>query len=600
MKKRLLAAFLVLVLVASAAGCGSVAENTKPEETTETSEETSSEEIAPAAEQKPEEAEMTFERNATDNVCLNQVGFFPEARKTFVTRLTDVSSEYSIIDVKTNEAVYTGSFTGTVEAKEAGESVLQGDFSDFTTPGEYVIQVSNGEESYPFEIKEGVYDDLLKELFLFFYRQRCGCAVEGDVAGKWAHPECHTAEANIYDTKDYKEVNGGWHDAGDYGRYIVAGATSVADMFMAYEDFTNLWKSDDLGIPESGNGIPDILDEARYELDWMLKMQDEATGGVYHKVSCGDFPGYVMPDGETKKLIIAPISPTATGDFAAVMAMASRIYAPYDSEFAKTALEVAVKAWDYLEANPNMEGFKNPPGIYTGEYGDGDSGDERYWAAVELLKVTGEQKYKDFAENSIRSRVPVGMGWDAMGTYANAAYLSLPEDLHDAELKGKIVETLKNVAGEYLNNVRTDGYMCDLGTNYCWGSNLSVCTYARLMLLTEKYAPEMEGLSTAAYDQLSYLLGQNAVSYSFVSGFGTKCTSNSHHRPSICKSSEMPGMVAGGPNGGCEDGIAGKALKGQPPAKCYIDDSGSYSTNEVAIYWNSPVLYLVSAIINQH
>ncbi|SDA75999.1 endoglucanase [Lachnospiraceae bacterium G11] len=602
MKKKYLALLLASVMTVSVMGCASNGTGTANEPSGEA--EINSEEAAvEAAESETEEniktkEEETVMRNASGNVNLNQVGFMPKARKTVVVRGENLNPEFRILDAKTDEEVFKGTLTGPVEAKEAAETVYQGDFSDFTTPGNYVVKVSNDEESYPFEIKDGVYDEALKEIFLFFYKQRCGCEVEESIVGKIAHGPCHTSDAQIYGTKEYKEVNGGWHDAGDYGRYVVAGATSIADMFMAYEDFPEIWKTDSVGIPESGNGIPDILDEARYELDWMLKMQDEATGGVYHKVTCIDFPGYVMPEAETKKLVLAPISPTATGDFAAVMAMASRIYRPFDEEFADKALEVAKKAWDFLEANPGMEGFKNPPEIHTGEYGDGDSSDERYWAAVELLKVTGEQKYKDYVSKALSGNVPFGFGWDTMGTYGNAAYLSLDESLQDAALKDKVLEACKNQANEYLNNVKTDGYMCDLGTNYIWGSNLSVCSFARLMLLVNKYCPDMKEMYTAAYDQISYLFGQNAVSYSFISGFGTNYTQNSHHRPSLATSSLVKGMVAGGPNGGKQDPCAGKALKDAPPAKSYIDHSESYSTNEVAIYWNSPVLYLLSAIIS--
>ena len=604
MRRKYIAFALALSLCAINVGCGSKEAALQEQAATETLEESAAvtEDSGVKEENEAENNEEGFEemRNASENVNLNQVGFLPNARKTVVVRGDNLSMDYSLIDIKTDEEVYKGTLTGPVDAKEADETVYQGDFSDFGTPGRYVVKISNDEESYPFTIGEGVYDDLLKDVFLFFYKQRCGCEVKEEIVGAIAHGPCHTDDAQIYGTKDYINVTGGWHDAGDYGRYIVAGAETVADMLMAYEDFPELWKSDSIGIPESGNGVPDILDEARYELDWMLKMQDPASGGVYHKVSCIDFPGYVMPQDETKKLVVAPISIAATGDFAAVMAMASRVYRPFDEEFADKALEVAKKAWEYIEANPNMEGFKNPPEIHTGEYGDDKIEDERCWAAVELLKVTGEQKYKDYAEKSLRNEVTCGFGWDDMGSYANTTYLSLDESLQNPEIREKVLEYNKAKALEYLNNVQTDGYMCDLGTNYCWGSNLSVCSYARLMLLTYKYCPEMKELYNAAYDQISYLLGQNAVGYSFISGFGGKSPENAHHRPSLASRSVVTGMVAGGPNGGHDDPCAGKALKDAPPAKSYIDNSESYSTNEVTIYWNSPVLYLLSAVINNN
>ena len=153
------------------------------------------------------------------------------------------------------------------------------------------------------------------------YLQRCGTAVQDSDFG---HAACHTGIATIYGTNDKIDVSGGWHDAGDYGRYIVPAAKSVADLLYAYDANPELY-SDNIGIPESGNGIPDILDEVRYELEWMKKMQ-RADGGVYHKVTCENFPGYVSPEAETAPLIVTPVSTTSTADFCASMALAYEFY----------------------------------------------------------------------------------------------------------------------------------------------------------------------------------------------------------------------------------------------------------------------------------
>ena len=186
------------------------------------------------------------------------------------------------------------------------------------------------------------------------------------LAGDFAHPVCHNTLARIYPTDRYIDVSGGWHDAGDYGRYVVPGAKTVADILLAYMHYPHAF-DDNLGIPESGNGIPDVLDEARYELEWLLKMQDKETGGVYHKVTGASFPGFVMPEDETEELILSPISLTATGDFAAVLAMAVPIYESLDLDFATKMKEAALFAWDYLAANKSFYGFMNPPSIATGE-----------------------------------------------------------------------------------------------------------------------------------------------------------------------------------------------------------------------------------------
>lgn len=532
------------------------------------------------------------------NVNLSQAGFLPGAKKSAVIRSEGIDGTFVLLDASGKE-VYQGKLTGPVDAGYADEKVYRADFSDFTTEGTYTVKVSNGDESYPFAIEKGVYDRMLKDSFLMLYRQRCGCEVTGEAALDFAHPVCHDTKALILGTDTYKDVSGGWHDAGDYGRYVVAGATSVADLFLTYEDYPELWEADDLGIPESGNGVPDILDEAKYELDWMLKMQDEQSGGVYHKVTCRDFPEFVMPEEEKEELVICPVSNTATGDFAAIMAKASAVYEQIDPAFAKTALAAAKKAYAYLEEHKSATGFKNPEGITTGEYPDGQFKDEMFWAATELYKVTGEDKYKQYAEELLDLYVLHGFGWQGMGSYGNITYLSLDPASVNADLRAKVEKEMEEKALTYLANSESDGYLVALGDNYCWGSNLSVCAYARQMLFAAKNgSSKKDDLMKASYDQLLYLLGQNATGYCFVTGYGELSPVNVHHRPSIAKGKMVPGMLVGGPDGAKEDSYVKSVLADMPPAKCYADNSQSYSTNEVTIYWNTPFVYLLSAEIS--
>lgn len=529
------------------------------------------------------------------NINLNQAGFLPEARKTAVIRSEGIDKTFSVLDTAGKE-VYTGSLTGPVEAQYASEQVFVADFSDFKEPGTYTITVSNGDESYPFAIGKDVYDQLLRDTFLMFYKQRCGTEVKEEIAGAFAHPVCHDTKALIYGTNTYKDVSGGWHDAGDYGRYVVAGATAVADLLLAYEDFPEIWDRDDCGIPESGNGIPDILDEARYELDWMLKMQDEKSGGVYHKVTCREFPEFVMPQDETEELVICDISNTATGDFSAVMAKAAGIYADIDPDFSQKALAASQKAYAYLEEHRSATGFKNPEEITTGEYPDGQYKDEMFWAAVELYRLTEEEKYKTYAEELLDLYVLHGFGWDSVGSYGNIAYLRMDEKLQNPELLAKLKEEIGKKAQIFLQNSRDDGYMVSLGENYCWGSNLSVCSNARQMMLASGWdTVNAAAYEQAAYDQMSYILGQNATGFCFVTGAGALSPEHPHHRPSEVQQKAMPGMVVGGPDGYGEDSYIKSAMAGTPPAKCYADNTQSFSTNEITIYWNSPFLYLLSA-----
>lgn len=525
----------------------------------------------------------------------NQIGYLPKARKTVVIRSENPGTTFSIKD-ETGNVVYTGKLSSAIDSVYEGEIVYQGEFTEYEEPGVYTVWSEDGESSFPFTIGEDVYDSLKKDVFHMLYLQRCGMELSNDLAGDFAHPVCHNTEAVVYGTNEKKEVNGGWHDAGDYGRYVVSGVETVEDLFLAYEDCPDVWNgvdADALDIPESGNQIPDILDEAKYELDWLLKMQDETTGGVYHKVTCLEFPGFIMPQDETEQLVLAPISTTATADFAAIMAKASVIYEQYDSAFARECILSAEKAWTFLEQNENMASYHNPEEILTGEYPDGQDKDEKFWASVELYKVTGDTKYKTFMEDIMDKYILHGFGWASMGSYGNIAYMSMEESLKNPSYEKKMKEEIAAKADKYLSNATEDGYHVLLGDGYNWGSNMTVCNAARQVLLAEEILGKQE-YGNCAYDQLQYLLGENSLSTCFVTGYGSLSPKNPHHRPSMATGKLMTGMLVGGPDSALEDSLAKSVLADKPAAKCYIDSDQSYSTNEVTIYWNSPFLYLLS------
>ena len=521
-------------------------------------------------------------------VAVNQVGYKPADKKIVVVKSDSSDDESFIIcDLSTNETVYTGKLGDKITDPGAGIDVRQGDFSDFAEAGDYYIVTAEG-ASYPFKVSEDPYKDIYKEAVLMLYRQRCGMAVEGDAAGYAAHAECHLKDAVVYGNEDItKDVTGGWHDAGDYGRYVVSGAEAVADLMMAYRDYDI--KDDDLGIPESGNGIPDILDEARYELDWMLKMQDDETGGVYHKVTGLAFPDTVPPEEETATMYLMPISTTATGDFAAVMAMASVIYKDIDPEFAESAYSAAEKAWDYVKDTEDTKGYKNPSDVSTGEYPDSNTNDEKYWAAAELY-LAGRDDLEDTVKAFIKDeKIVGGLGWIDMGTYADYD-LARSDKAVAEDAKAELIKD----ADEAVGKMAEAGYFTSMGDNYPWGSNMTAANQSQMLQMAYNVSGDAKYKEYAAL-QLDYLFGTNAMGYCFVTGFGTYSPKNPHHRPSQITDGVISGMLVGGPNGGLEDPYAQTVLEGQSPAMCYIDSSQSYATNEVAIYWNSPLIYAIAA-----
>lgn len=525
-------------------------------------------------------------------IVLNQVGYKPEDKKKVVFRAASQDSKFRVLSTSTKEVVYEGDINGSINNEAAGETDRFGDFSSVKTPGTYTIQTDGLGTSYQFTIAEDAYKNVFKDAVRFFYLQRCGQEIPEGLGGTWSHPACHTDLATIYGTNQKIDVSGGWHDAGDYGRYVVATSKAAADLLTAYDDNKAAF-GDDFNIPESGNGIPDVLDEIKYQLQWMLKMQDQTSGGVYHKVTCAGFPGHIMPQDEKNELIVCPISTTATGDFAAVMAMGYEHFKDIDKALAEKCLAAGEKAWTYLKDKPNTP-VSNPAGIVTGEYGDSDDSDERYWAAAQLFKATGDSKYDDAFKALASDKIKSGFGWQSVGDYGNMAYISAKNA--DQNVAGNIKNYIVNRAQNIVSLAKNDGYNVPNGTTgYYWGSNMDVNGNAIFLAKAYKLMPNEEYLDYAK-EAINYCFGKNSLGKSFVSGYGTDSMKNPHHRPSIAQGKAVPGMIAGGPNSRLEDTTAADNLEGLPPAKCYIDDKESYSTNEVDIYWNSPFVCAMAEV----
>ena len=535
----------------------------------------------------------TSDGPAASLINLNQVGYLPNAVKVAVMNGDAITDKASVVDCATGKAVYEGDVAAASMNKSTGRNEARFDFSSVTAPGTYKI-VAGDKESFEFKIGADVYDEAFKASLRMFYLQRCGMELTSDLAGDYAHPACHTEKATVFGTSEKIDVSGGWHDAGDYGRYVVSGAKAAADLMLAYKLYPNAF-DDALNIPESGNGVPDVIDEVRYELDWLFKMQN-SEGGVYHKVTCANFPGFVMPEEETEELIVTPVSTTATADFAAVMAMASVVFAEFDMPYSQRCLDAATRATNYLESHKGVEGTKNPDGIVTGEYPDDKDIDERIWAYAELYKATGEAVYDEEFSKLMQSGASCAadLGWQGVSAYAGYAYLSAPT-------KGKFYDA---VLASFMGGIAdveatasTDSYNSSL-KEYPWGSNMTIANNGMYVLLYDKIAGYEKG-DDISRQQMNYLLGTNGTGYCFLTGFGTLSPNSPHHRPSQAKKAAVPGMVAGGPNQNLEDPYAQNVLADTAPALCYADSDQAYSLNEVTIYWNSPVVFLFAYVKSQ-
>jgi len=547
-------------------------------------------------------------------IYVDQIGYLPDMEKK-VTIRSNKPMAFSVL--KSDGArVCGGQAHRKIENPAAGETDYVGDFSQVREPGCYYIMTDDHAESDYFVVCEKAYADLFQKSMEFFYLQRCGCELPQPAAGRYAHKACHTGMASVYGTDKKREVSGGWHDAGDYGRYVGPGAMAVAQLLYAWDRNPGLCGqyispertclSNEYGgtaniagrtTVDSSGQLPDFLRELKYELDWMMKLQRE-DGALYHKVTCRSFCGFIMPEKEEDELILSPVSVTATGDFAAVCAMAVRFYDNYDTEYGKKLAEASVKAYQAMKKMELPGGFKNPPEISTGEYGDENDADERYWAAAELYKTFGDEEYlKDF-EQLAREKIYQGYGWADMGSYGNLAYLTAGRPVN-GEIKAAITDSMIRTAKSLLKTADEDGYGTALtAEEYIWGSNLSVANNGLHLYDAYRLTGEKRFLD-AAGEQLHYLLGRNPMGLCYVTGCGTDAIKHPHHRPSGFLGKAMPGMLSGGP---CS-WLADETVKGlftresaPAPAKCLIDMTGSYSTNEVTIYWNSALIELLASV----
>ncbi|MEG0238519.1 MAG: glycoside hydrolase family 9 protein [Anaerorhabdus sp.] len=529
--------------------------------------------------------------NKDNSIKVNHLGYNIKDQKQCVFPYSQ-GDFFNVIDVVTGSVVYTGAIKNRVVNANTGETNYIGDFTNVMTPGTYRIESQIVGTSYEFEIGDNIFDNLANDLLKMLTAQRCGYDLGTEYIGELAHASCHKQPAIIHSAPEQSiDATGGWHDAGDYGRYVETGAKAVSDLLFAYLANPGFY-GDDLAIPESGNTIPDILDEARYELEWMLKMQT-SWGEVYSKVVTPAFASDVVPEQDNQPLYIVGASTISTGDFVAVMALASDIFKEIDPDFSNRCLEAAILSWEYLSNSVNQGEIKNPEDISAGEYRDDNDSDERFYAAISMWNATGDDEYLKSAkeEYSKNNDCVNGISWKNVGGYGRYLYLQNERAKKDKNFYDEMLTSLTNEANTILGVVTSDGYSTSI-SHYSWGSNGTIADNGILLNMAYEITGNMS-FRQAAVEQLNYLLGKNALNMTFISGEGYKYPINVHSRLAKAKNALYQGALIGGANSDRDDTMLQELGENIPSAKMYLDKYNSYSTNEVAIYWNSALLYLV-------
>tara|TARA_R110001632_G_scaffold49963_2_gene124973 strand:- start:623 stop:2545 length:1923 start_codon:yes stop_codon:yes gene_type:complete len=514
--------------------------------------------------------------------------------------------------------------------------------SGLRTPATNLVLVVEGVgKSHPFDVSEDIFRDLKYDTLRYFYHNRAGVPIESEHAGgeQWARPAGHEKEVlTCFHGKDmYKiswprcdytlDVSGGWYDAGDQSKYVVNSGISVWTLLNAYERGTSGFEDGATNIPESGNGLNDLLDEARYNLDYMLAMQapdgseaaivqgnmkgkwqtkapkmTDVSGMVHHKSGNTEWPSLpMMPHKNTGPRALFAPSTAATLHVAAVGAQCARVFRGVDDAYADKCLAAAKRAYAAAQRIPDAYAYGNFPG--TGPYGSTDIRGEFYWAAAEMYVATGETAYADDLktyQGELDAWPVSGLQEPNWGDTMGLGILSLARAAPDESLRNEAAEGLLQTADAYLTQIRFEGYQIPLNRGvWPWGS---VGTLAnRGLILGTAY--DMTGnvqYRDGALDLLDYILGRNPRDISYISGHGENAFKAPHHRHWAGAQYRgfplpPPGAVSGGPNNTNPAGPVSRAIIDECQAQtCYADHVDAYELNEVAINWQAATFWLAA------
>ena len=529
-------------------------------------------------------------------VRANSVGYRPDRVKkvTVVLPAGMTSLATATADVRSaadDTVVWTCDLTGPMTDAATSSTVYVGEFTVFDTPGSYYIAVPSlvvdGQpaRSATFRIGLDVFRDALTRAMISMYGQRCGQAVSIRLDGEhWSHAACHLSDANLDHLNGMstrKPSVGGWHDAGDYGKYITNGAFTVGMMLAAWEHFQPALSALSLPIPETGGATPDFLDEVKWELDWLLTTQ-HGDGGVSHKVTALDFEGTVMPERDGATRYFTPVGTAATGDFVAVMAQAARIYEPYDPAAAAEYLEAARLGYAFLATAtgpvvPDTQGTFN-----TGGYGQSTDASNRLWAAAELWETTGEAPFLTDLETRIGvPSVDENFDWGSVQNLGLFTYLMSKRAGRDPAKVDGLATSATTVGDDLVTAAHASAFGRAI-SGYWWGSNGTVARTAMNLWVAYQLSGNTKYVDAIAL-QLDHLLGRNIYDRTQVTGVGYHPPEQPHHRPSASDAprAPWPGLLVGGAN---------------PRATSWEDKYDNYENNEVAINWSGAFIYATAAL----
>ena len=534
-------------------------------------------------------------------IRLNTVGYLPDAEKQASVALP--CTNFMVVRLPDGATVFQGKVTGPVSDADTQEQLYTADFSKLEQPGDYQLEVPGLGRSAPFHVAVDVYREPFYVVMRGFYLWRCDMAVSATYQGTtFAHDICHTNDAWL----DYvggghaqKNSTKGWHDAGDYNKYVVNAGITVGSLFRAWEDFGPQIQAVRLDLPESGGPLPDFLAEIKWEMDWVLTMQ-APDGSVYHKLSTRSFGGFIPPESETTERYFTPWGSEATADFVAMTAQAARIFRPYDPAFADRCLKAARLSYQFLQAHPEYH-QADQTGFSTGLYEINEPNhrlnripQNRLWAAAELWETTGSSDVLRDLEarvKAVNGQVSPDFDWDETKDLGLLTYLFSERPGRDNALVKLVRSNLLATADEIVQDCKHDAYARPLGSHYYWGDNGGVARQAIILMAADRATRhKIPWLSSkgvyrdTCLDALNHLFGRNYYGRSFVTGLGFEPPVHPHDRrdTGAYLNHPWPGYLVGGAN---------------PKATDWHDEQGNYRVNEIAINWNSALVYALAIFI---
>lgn len=519
-------------------------------------------------------------------IRLDTVGYLPARPKRATIAVP--CSTFRVVSEVDGATAFEGKVSGPARNEDTGEDLYTADFSELRRPGLYRLEAPGAGRSSRFEIARFVTTKPFITVTRGMYLWRCGTAVAGHHDGEeFAHGPCHLDDAwlDVVEGRHARrESTRGWHDAGDYNKYVVNAGVTVGSMLRAWLDFAPMIRQIPLGLPESKGPLPEFLAEIRWEVQWLLTMQAK-DGSVLHKVSTKGFGGFVPPEQEKDPRFFVPWSSAATADLVAMTAMTARCFRGQDSDFVDRCLAASKSGYAFLKAHPD-DHQADQRRFKTGEYATPDT-DDRLWAAAELWEATGDRAVLADLEARIRAtdaRVDVEWDWSNVGNLGLFTYVFSESPDRDPQLVAKVRANLIAAADAIVKARDAHGYARPLGNRYSWGGNGTVARQVMNLQAAHRLTGNPAYRETAL-DAIHHLFGRNVFGRSFVTGVGFRPPMHPHDRRSGGDKVEAPwpGYLVGGPH---------------PKATDWKDEQGDYRTNEIAINWNGALIYALAAFLD--